>query len=126
MGTGFGMVGLARYLRGAGNDAADPLAPKAPHFPARAKHVIFLFLNGGPSQVDTFDPKPMLHEVQRPAHARRQPEERAQDRQPARLALRLPPCGKSGIEISEIFPKLGDCDRRRLRDSLDVHGDSQS
>ena len=38
----------------------NPLAPKPPHFPARAKHVIFLFLNGGPSQVDTFDPKPML------------------------------------------------------------------
>ena len=36
------------------------MAPKAPHFTASAKHVIFLFLNGGPSQVDTFDPKPML------------------------------------------------------------------
>ena len=42
--------------------AADPLAPKAPHFPAKAKRVIYLFLNGGPSQVDTFDPKPKLTE----------------------------------------------------------------
>ena len=58
MGAGFGMVGL-RGLAGAGN-GGDPLAPKAPHFPPKAKRVIYLFLNGGPSQVDTFDPKPML------------------------------------------------------------------
>src|SRR5215510_15737875 len=57
-GSGFGMVGLAGMLRA--GSTADPLAPKAPHFPAKAKNVIFLFLNGGMSQVDTFDPKPML------------------------------------------------------------------
>ena len=65
VGTGFGMAGLASAigsLSAASNSraAAAPLNPKAPHFPAKAKHVIFLFLNGGPSQVDTFDPKPML------------------------------------------------------------------
>ena len=52
IGTGFGMAGFANLL-----------AEQTPAFithPARAKHVIFLFLNGGPSQVDTFDPKPML------------------------------------------------------------------
>src|SRR5579864_9424398 len=38
----------------------SPLAPREPHFPARAKHAIFLFMNGAPSQVDTFDPKPAL------------------------------------------------------------------
>src|SRR3954470_20225997 len=38
----------------------DPLAPKPPHFPTKAKRVIFLFMYGGPSQVDTFDPKPVL------------------------------------------------------------------
>jgi hypothetical protein len=38
----------------------NPLAPKPPHFPAKAKHVVFLFMNGAPSQVDTFDPKPAL------------------------------------------------------------------
>ena len=36
------------------------LSPKAPHFPTRAKHVVFLFMNGGPSHVDLFDPKPAL------------------------------------------------------------------
>src|SRR5215475_15885192 len=67
MGTGLGMLGLAGLLRDAGllvveADAAsaNPLAPKAPPLPARAKHVIHIYLNGGPSQVDTFDPKPAL------------------------------------------------------------------
>ena len=56
-GNGFGLFGcgcLAEPAR-----AKVPL-PKAPHFAPKAKQVIFLFLNGGPSQVDTFDPKPML------------------------------------------------------------------
>ena len=60
MGAGFGSVGLPGLLGAASTDVRDPLAPKPPHFPAKAKRVINLFLNGGPSQVDTFDPKPML------------------------------------------------------------------
>src|SRR4051812_42727142 len=65
MGGGFGMVGLASLLGqqlGADSRTPDstPLAVKNPHFPARAKHIIFLFLNGGLSQVDSLDPKPML------------------------------------------------------------------
>ena len=40
--------------------SVDPLAPKSPMFPARAKRVIFLFMHGGPSSIDTFDPKPYL------------------------------------------------------------------
>ena len=87
MGAGFGMVGL-RGIAGA-EMAADPLAPKAPHFPARAKRVIYLFLNGGPSQVDTFDPKPKLTEY----HGKPLPagnlQKRAQDGQP-RSARRSP------------------------------------
>ena len=63
VGTGFGTLGLASVLHGAATatpQAANPLAPKPPHFPAKAKRVIFLFMNGGPSHVDTFDPKPAL------------------------------------------------------------------
>lgn len=41
-------------------DSGDPLVPREPHFPARAKHVIFLFMTGGVSHVDTFDPRPEL------------------------------------------------------------------
>ncbi len=66
-GMGFASLALAPWLpevqaaatAGAGS-TLNPLAPKPSHFPARAKHVIHLFMNGGPSQVDTFDPKPAL------------------------------------------------------------------
>ena len=67
MGTGLGMLGFAALMRDAGllvptagAASANPLAPKAPQFPARAKRIIHIYLNGGPSQVDTFDPKPAL------------------------------------------------------------------
>ena len=70
-GAGFGMIALADLLRADGflspsARAAEivasggPLSPKPPHFPARAKSIIWLFMNGGPSQVDTFDYKPEL------------------------------------------------------------------
>src|SRR5215467_10093608 len=68
-GLGFGMLGLAALLSpqtagasmaGASLSSNSPLAPRPPHFPARAKRVIHLFANGGPSHVDTFDPKPAL------------------------------------------------------------------
>src|SRR5260370_38564646 len=66
MGGGFGMVGFANILGDSLLKAVTPntslssLAVKPPHFAPKAKRVIFLFLNGGLSQVDTFDPKPML------------------------------------------------------------------
>jgi len=53
--NGFGMVGLAKTLQ-----AVSPLAPRQPHYAPKAKQVIFLFLNGGLSHVDSFDPKPAL------------------------------------------------------------------
>src|SRR5688572_15358456 len=63
-GCGFGYVALASLLADTARTAtaaeANPLSPKAPHFKPRAKRVIFLFMHGGPSQVDTFDPKPLL------------------------------------------------------------------
>src|SRR5882724_6801829 len=59
IGSGFGMLGLSGML-GAKERAHSPLEVKPSHFAPKAKRVIFLFLNGGPSQVDTFDPKPML------------------------------------------------------------------
>jgi hypothetical protein len=61
-GMGMGALGLASLLGGESGAATsvNPLAPKAPHFAAKAKRVIHLFMNGGPSHVDTFDPKPAL------------------------------------------------------------------
>ena len=55
--NGFGGLALAAMLAEA---ADDPLAPHSPHFKAKAKSVIFLFMDGGPSAMDTFDPKPRL------------------------------------------------------------------
>ena len=72
-GCGFGAIALAAILRDEGlladEPATDPLAPKEPHFKPKAKRVIFLFMSGGPSHVDTFDPKPELHATARPAAA---------------------------------------------------------
>ena len=63
-GAGFGGLALAAMLAdeaaASGPQAADPLAPKKPHFEPTAKRVIFLFMSGGPSHVDLFDPKPRL------------------------------------------------------------------
>ncbi len=65
LGAGTGMIGLTSLLSDSGflNAApsnANPLNPKEPHFKPKAKYLIHLFMNGGPSQVDTFDPKPSL------------------------------------------------------------------
>jgi hypothetical protein len=57
--SGFAGLALAD-LMAADALSASPLAEKRPHFAAKAKHCVFLFMNGGPSQVDTFDPKPLL------------------------------------------------------------------
>src|SRR5438132_1577557 len=65
---GFGSVAATALLAGEATPApatvpGNPLAPRPPHFPARAKRVIFLFMHGGVSHVDTFDPKPKLKEL---------------------------------------------------------------
>src|SRR6478672_11973398 len=60
---GFGSVALAGLLADEVSAAPDPLAPKPPHFPPKAKRVIFLFMHGGVSHVDSFDPKPKLAEM---------------------------------------------------------------
>jgi hypothetical protein len=111
MGAGFGMVGFRGVAAAepVADVAADPLLPKAPHFPAKAKRVIYLFLNGGPSQVDTFDPKPKLDEY----HGKPVPSGNLKTERKTGNLLKSPfafkKYGQSGIEISEIFPKLGEC-----------------
>ena len=64
-GCGFGMLGLADLLArdGHAGSPTSPLAPKPGHFPAKAKRCIFLFMTGGPSQMDLFDPKPLLNRL---------------------------------------------------------------
>jgi hypothetical protein len=116
-GTGFGMIGLAGLLADQGllasqpasapRAAAAPLAPKAPHPPARAKHIIHVYMNGGPSQVDTFDPKPALatYQGQRPASiAGLRTENATVGLRPS--PFKFPRCGQIGLPISEIYPNV--------------------
>ena len=70
---GFGALSLNRLL--AESAAREAPEPPQTHFPAKAKHVIYLFLNGGPSQVDTLDPKPLLTKYHGTLSAGRQPED---------------------------------------------------
>jgi hypothetical protein len=90
--------------------SSNPLSPRAPHFPPRATSVIFLFMDGGPSHVDTFDPKPRLDR---------------EDGQPIKIkthrtqfnnvgnVLKSPwafrPRGESGIPVSDLFPSVSTC-----------------
>jgi hypothetical protein len=86
-----------------------PLAPKKPHFPAKAKQIVHLFMNGGPSQVDTFDPKPMLDKY----HGKALPTQNLRTERKTGAALRSPFAfrrhGKSGIEVSELFEQTAGC-----------------
>ena len=109
LGGGFGLYGYASLLGnsrlGASplNRSTDPLAVKAPHFPARAKRVIFLFMNGGLSQVDTFDPKPRLtrHDGQPMPGGYVKTERKTGNL--LRSPFRFKRYGQSGIEVSELF-----------------------
>ncbi|MEO7651061.1 MAG: DUF1501 domain-containing protein [Bryobacteraceae bacterium] len=104
-GCGFGSLGLVGALQGA--SSGDPFAVKQPHFPAKAKHVIFLFMNGGMSQVDTFDPKPELtRQNGKPLPGPKVRTDSATGNlMSSPFAFRK--FGQSGIEVSEIFPKVG-------------------
>src|SRR4051812_29811406 len=107
VGTGLGMAGLAGLLADeARGPANNPLAPRMPHFPPRARHVIHLFMNGGPSQVDTFDPKPALekHHGQRPPTSDKKTERRTGGLM--KSPYKFVRGGKSGLPISEIYPEL--------------------
>ncbi len=112
---GFGGVAMQALLHDeaiAAPGTSDPLAPKTPHFPAKARNVIFLYMDGGPSQVDTFDYKPLL--------------EKYHGRDPREVIGELAPTqfdnvgkvlksqwafkqrGESGAWVSDLFPHLAD------------------
>jgi len=119
--AGFGGLALAALL---GEEAAaaqiaprpdsgsgvDPLAPRPPHFAPRAKRVIFLFMHGGPSQVDTFDYKPLLQRD----HGKPLPFKRPRVVSSETFNLLKSPWefkqhGESGIWVSELFPHVAKC-----------------
>jgi hypothetical protein len=110
-GLGFGAWALLHLVERDRAVAANPLAARRPHFPAKAKSVIFLMMAGGPSQMETFDPKPTLDRLS----GQRMPESfgtiPAQftdvTKQPLLgVKLKFRRCGESGIPISEALPCL--------------------
>jgi hypothetical protein len=124
-GSGFGLLALAglleqQGLRARASEPLNPLAPRPPHFPAKARSVIWLFMNGGPSQVDTWDYKPELekHDNQ---------ELKGFDKDTGFFTDQVGPimkspfafrqCGQSGAWVSEIFPNLA----RHVDDMAFIH-----
>ena len=124
-GLGFGSIGLtammaeeARLFAAANPQSAiinpqseNPLAPRAPHFQPRAKRVIFLFMHGGPSSIDTFDPKERLVRY----HGKPLPIKRPLAFADGKVGPLMKPLwdfkpgGKSGIPVSDLFPNIREC-----------------
>src|SRR6185503_4137171 len=110
-GCGFGAVALAALMAdeqfAAPTPAPDPLAPKPPHFKARAKSVIFLYMDGGPSQVDTFDPKPRLtKEHGQPFGMKMEPTQFNNNGNTLGSPWKFQQYGESGIPVSDLFPHV--------------------
>ena len=111
--SGFGYLALSALMaqqKGVASGVENALAARKPHFPARAKRVIFLFMKGGPSHVDTFDPKPLLTRD----HGGKYPfaEPRIKFAETGKL-LKSPwsfkQYGQSGLPVSELFPNVAQC-----------------
>src|SRR5262245_26507557 len=93
---GYGYLAFAGLsAQAAPASGANPLAPRAPHFPAQARRVIFLYMQGGPSQHETFDYNPELAVAARSGAV-------------MESAYKFLPRGRSGIYVSELFPNLGE------------------
>ncbi|MGB8165997.1 MAG: DUF1501 domain-containing protein [Chthoniobacteraceae bacterium] len=128
--AGFGYLALQAML---GREKAqavvdNPLAPKATHFPSKAKRVVFIFMKGGPSHVDTFDPKPLLQRDHGKPYPFKQP--RVQFAETGKL-LKSPwsfkQYGQSGLPVSELFPNVAQhvddlCIVRSLHGTNPAHG----
>ena len=108
-GLAFGAM-LARDIQAATD---NPLAPKSPHNPAKAKSVIFLFMAGGPSHLETFDPKPLLNKLDGQKRPKEFGEAKYQfvtaDAKILGAKRTFKKYGQSGIEVSDLFPHMAQC-----------------
>ncbi len=109
-GIGLGMLGLSGLLadegllHAAATDSEQPLRPKRPHFPPRATRVVHFFLNGGPSHIDTFDPKPLLKRYAgQPLPQSFVTERKTGGAMPSPFSFKR--YGESGLEVSELFSR---------------------
>ena len=132
-GGGFGQLALAAIAGSQGSaigESSHPMAPRPPHFPARARRVIFLFMWGGPSHVDLFDPKPMLNrEDGKPLLGKSVGSDRDQLGQVLGSPFRFDQHGDSGTWISELFPQLSKhadrmCVVRSVHTEGSAHGEA--
>ena len=112
-GCGFGLVALSSLLEAS---PGSPLAARPPHFPAKAKSIIYLFMHGGASHVDTFDPKPELtkHSGQPLSLELAKTIKTSFIHDPTKAVLRgspwqFRPGGKSGLLVSDLYPQVRDC-----------------
>src|SRR5712691_3311914 len=114
-GHGFGAIALGSLLGKPAQAAkrVNPLAPKPPNFPPKAKSVIFLFMVGAPSHIDTFDPKPALKKYegqQLPESFGKVPSQFTNGDTPLLASpWQFKKYGQSGIEVSSLFPHLAEC-----------------
>lgn len=113
--AGFGGLAMASFLHDEQLRAGPtgPLAAKPVHFPAKARSVIFLFMAGGPSHLETFDPKPLLNKLEGQRRPKEFGEVKYQQIQSnARLLgtrRTFKKHGQSGIEVSDLFPHIASC-----------------
>ncbi len=125
---GFGHVALSGLLgqsaRASATGSEGPLAARKPHFPSRVKRVIFLFMWGGPSHVDTFDPKPRLAiDDGKPLSPKAVASDRPSLGNVLASPFRFAQHGQSGIWMSELFPHLaGQADRLCVLRSIHTEG----
>jgi len=112
---GFGALALGAMLQQDAIRAAslNPLAPKPPHMAAKAKSVLFLFMSGGPSHMETYDPKPLLNKLNGQKRPDSFGEAKYQFVTPDAKLLgtkrTFKRYGKSGIEVSDLFPHTAEC-----------------
>ncbi len=109
--AGFGAVALAALLSehaGAEEpEGADPFAPREPHFAPKVRNLIFLYMDGGPSQVDTFDPKPRLtRDNGKPFGLKMEPTQFSNNGNTLGSPWEFTQHGESGIPVSSLFPNI--------------------
>jgi len=106
-GMGLGMLGVGSLLEAEAASDQGRHRVELPHHPPKAKHVIHIFFNGGLSQMDSFDPKPMLARYHGKTLPARSPETETMTGGAFASPFKFKPYGQSGIEVSELFPHIG-------------------